>query len=192
MNRPTAYGNAADEQLVAWSAGGDRRAFDELVIRYGRYALRVAARLVRNTAIAEDVVQEAFVRCWAQVQQFDPHRARFTTWLYRIVFNLCIDQKRRRQPEPLPEHFDPVDPAAGAEEMMESNERDSVLAQALNELPVRQRAAMTLVYDEGLSGAEAARVLGLSAKAVERLLARARIYLRARLQSRQLSESERC
>jgi RNA polymerase sigma-70 factor, ECF subfamily len=192
MNRPPAYGTAADEELVAWSAGGDRRAFDELVIRYGRYALRVAARLVRDTVIAEDVVQEAFVRCWSQVQQFDSQRARFTTWLYRIVVNLCIDQKRRKQPEPLPEHFDPVDPAAGAEEMMESDERDSILAQALNDLPVRQRAAMTLVYDEGLSGTEAARALGLSAKAVERLLARARIYLRARLQSRQLSESERC
>jgi RNA polymerase sigma-70 factor (ECF subfamily) len=179
MNRLPAYGNAADEELVAWSAGGDRRAFDELVIRHGRYALRVAARLVRNTVIAEDLVQEAFVRCWSQVQQFDPHRARFTTWLYR-------------QPEPLPEHFDTVDPAAGAEEMMECDERGSVLAQALNDLPVRQRAAMTLVYDEGLSGAEAARALGLSAKAVERLLARARAYLRARLQSRQLPESERC
>jgi RNA polymerase sigma-70 factor, ECF subfamily len=192
MNRPPAYGNAADEELVAWSAGGDRRAFDELVIRHGRYALRVAVRLVRNTVIAEDLVQEAFVRCWSQVQQFDPHRARFTTWLYRIVVNLCIDEKRRRQPEPLPEQFDTVDPAAGAEEMMESDERGSVLAQALNDLPVRQRAAMTLVYDEGLSGAEAARALGLSAKAVERLLARARVYLRARLQSRQLPESERC
>lgn len=192
MNRPPAYGNAADEELVAWSAGGDRRAFDELVIRHGRYALRVAVRLVRNTVIAEDLVQEAFVRCWSQVQEFKPHRARFTTWLYRIVVNLCIDEKRRRQPEPLPEEFDTVDPAAGVEEMMESDERGSVLAQALNDLPVRQRAAMTLVYDEGLSGAEAARALGLSAKAVERLLARARVYLRARLQSRQLPESERC
>jgi RNA polymerase sigma-70 factor (ECF subfamily) len=76
--------------------------------------------------------------------------------------------------------------------MMESNERDTVLAQALEELPDRQRAALMLVYDEGLSGAEAARVLGSSAKAIERLLARARTYLRVRLLSRQQSESQRC
>jgi RNA polymerase sigma-70 factor, ECF subfamily len=66
---------------------------------------------------------------------------------------------------------------------VEANEQAIALARALRELPVRQRAAMTLVYDEGLSGAEAARVLGLSAKAVERLLSRARGYLRERLQA---------
>ena len=64
---------------------------------------------------------------------------------------------------------------------MEITERRIALRMALKDLPVRQRAAMTLVYQEGMSGAEAARVLGLSAKAVERLLARARICLRERL-----------
>jgi RNA polymerase sigma-70 factor (ECF subfamily) len=82
----------------------------------------------------------------------------------------------------MPEHFDPADPAAGVVEMMEVFERDATLAKELSKLPVRQRAAMTLVYDEGLSGVEAGRVMGLSAKAVERLLARARAYLRAVMQ----------
>jgi RNA polymerase sigma-70 factor (ECF subfamily) len=109
------------------------------------------------------------------------YRARFTTWLYRIVVNLCIDQRRRPKPEPLPDFFDPVDPAIGADEILERSERQAVLAEALRNLPVRQRAAITLVYDEGLSGVEAARILGLSAKAVERLLARGRASLRERL-----------
>jgi RNA polymerase sigma-70 factor (ECF subfamily) len=170
--------------LIRWSAEGDRRAFDEIVTRHGPFALRVAARLVADRSVAEDVAQEAMVRAWAQADRFDPQRATFTTWLYRIVTNLCIDQCRRRRPEPLPEHFDPIDTAAGAEEMLEVDERDVAIAQALRDLPARQRAAMTLVYDEGLSGADAARVLGLSAKAVERLLARARAFLRDRLQSR--------
>jgi RNA polymerase sigma-70 factor, ECF subfamily len=176
------YGSAADGELIAWSAGGDRRAFDEIVTRHGPFALRVARRLVRDPLLAEDLVQEAMVRAWSQARHFDPRRARFTTWLYRIVVNLGIDQRRRMRLEPLPEAFDPVDPAIGADERMEVDERHAALAAALEGLPGRQRAAMILVYDEGMSGVEAARVLGLSAKAVERLLARARAALRARLQ----------
>ena len=192
MDRSPGVEGVTDEHLVARSAGGDRTAFDELVVRHGPYALRVAARLLRDTALAEDVAQEAFVRCWSQIHRFDSRQARFTTWLYRIVVNLCIDNKRRREPEPLPADFDVMDAGATAEEMMESNERVTALAQALKDLPVRQRAALTLIYDEGLSGAEAARVLGSSVKAVERLLARARSYLRARLTSSHFAESDRC
>jgi len=190
MNRSPGLAEATDALLITWSAGGDRRAFDELVLRHGPYALRVAARLLRDRVRAEDVAQEAFVRCWSQIHRFDSRQARFTTWLYRIVVNLCIDTQRRREPEPLPANFDVIDAGAAVDEMMESNERIAILARALDELPVRQRAALTLVYDEGLSGAEAARVLGSSVKAVERLLARARMYLRATLLSRQLSESD--
>jgi RNA polymerase sigma-70 factor, ECF subfamily len=185
MNSPRAYADAPDEDLVSWSAGGDRRAFDAIVLRHGTFALRVASRLIRDRLVVEDVVQEAMLRAWSQASHFNPQRARFTTWLYRIVVNLCIDHHRRGHPEPMPENFDPVDPAAGAYERMEDDERQAALVEALKNLPVRQRAAMTLVYDEGLSGAAAACVLGLSTKAVERLLARARAYLRERLQTEQ-------
>jgi RNA polymerase sigma-70 factor, ECF subfamily len=183
MNKPRAYADAPDAELVAWSAGGDRRAFDEIVTRHGPFALRVALRLIPDPLVAEDAVQEAMVRAWSQAGRFDPGRARFTTWLYRIVVNLCIDQRRRVRPQPLPEDFDPPDPAAAADEVIAVDQRNAALAAALRDLPARQRAALTLVYNEGMSGAEAARVLGLSAKAVERLLARARAYLRQRLRA---------
>ena len=191
MASPKAYGEAPDATLVCWSASGDRRAFDEIVVRHGPFALRVASRLIPDKRAVEDVVQEAMVRAWSQASQFDAERARFTTWLYRIVVNLCIDHRRRLQPQSLPEDFDPADPALGAAELMEVSERDATLARELRKLPARQRAAMTLVYDEGLSGVEAARVLGLSAKAVERLLARARACLREVLQPH-LEETRRC
>jgi RNA polymerase sigma-70 factor (ECF subfamily) len=103
--------------------------------------------------------------------------------LYRIVVNLCIDQNRRRPLATLNEHFNLVDPSRCVDEVIELEERDNVLAHALNDLPVRQRAAVTLVYDEGLSASQAAREIGVSAKAVERLLSRARLQLRSRLQS---------
>jgi RNA polymerase sigma-70 factor (ECF subfamily) len=181
MDRVRAYADAADAALIAWSGDGDRRAFDEIVTRHGPFALRVAARLVPDPATAEDLAQESMVRAWAQARTFDPRRARLTTWLYRIVVNLCIDYRRQMRPEALPEGFDVVDPTSGADERMEENERRTALAGALSELPARQRAAIALVYDEGISGAEAARILGASAKAVERLLARARAQLRTRL-----------
>ncbi len=181
MNRARGYQDAPDTQLLSWSADGDRQAFDTIVMRHGGFALRIARRLVAEPAVAEDVVQEAMMRAWSQARHFDPDRASFTTWLYRIVVNRCIDQRRRIQPEPMPDDFDAVDPAAGAEETLAKAERHAALRAALETLPLRQRLAMTLVYDEGLSGAEAARVLGLSVKAVERHLARARAVLRERL-----------
>jgi RNA polymerase sigma-70 factor (ECF subfamily) len=181
VDRRRSYPDAGDAALIAWSAEGDRRAFDEIVTRHGPFALRVAARLVPEPAIAEDLVQEAMVRAWSQARVYDPRRARFTTWLYRIVVNLCIDYRRQTRPQALPETFDMPDPAAGADERMEAEQRRNALAAALQALPDRQRAAIALVYDEGVSGAEAARILGASAKAVERLLARARAQLRTHL-----------
>jgi len=168
-------------ELLAQSASGDRRAFDRIVARYGSLALRVAARIAPDRQAAEDIAQEAMIRVWHRAADFDARRARFTTWLYRIVVNLCIDLRRRPRPGPLPEHFDAPDPSAGAEERLEQEERRTALADAMDELTAGQRAALTLVYDEGLSGAEAADVLGVTVKAVERLLARARTQLRERL-----------
>ena len=181
MKRPRAYAEATDVDLVQWSAAGDRLAFDQIVVRHGAFALRVAKRIVANPSIAEEVVQEAMVRAWTQSKSFDAQRARFSTWLYRIVVNLCIDHSRRTQPEPIPDGFDVADPQMNADEMVEADERNAAIARVVNGLPGNQRAAMALVYNEGMSGAEAARVLGLTTKAIERLLARARAYLRERL-----------
>jgi RNA polymerase sigma-70 factor (ECF subfamily) len=178
-----AYEDSPDDELMIWSASGDTRAFDAIVARHGPFALRVARRLITDQSLAQDVVQEAMIRAWTQSRYFNAGRARFTTWLYRIVMNLCIDHRRRLRPAPTLEGFDAIDPAAGASDEMEAAELQIALAQALDELPGRQRVAMTLVYDECLSGAEAARILGVSVKAVERLLARARAQLRERLTS---------
>ena len=175
------YAGTDDDALAAWAAVGDRRAFDALVLRHGAFALRVATRLTRDATVAEDLAQEAFVRAWKAIDRFDPGRARLTTWLYRIVANLCRDHQRRARPEALPDGFDPADPAAGAEECLVASQQARAMAAALADLPDRQRTALALVYEEGLSGAEAAKALGVSAKAVERLLARGRQFLRIRL-----------
>jgi RNA polymerase sigma-70 factor (ECF subfamily) len=173
--------NAADSQLAALAQSGDRAAFDEIVRRHGSFALRVAMRLCRDRAAAEDAAQEAMLRVWNQIHRYDPEVAKFSTWLYRITVNLCIDQSRKWRGEALPEGYDATDPSPDGEATLAARETRQSLAQALRRLPPRQRAAMMLVYEEGLSGAEAAHVLGFSPKAVERLLARARDQLRKTL-----------
>lgn len=166
---------------MAWSAGGDKRAFDAVVVRHGPLALRVARRLVDDAVAAEDIVQEAMVRVWQQAARFDGSRGLLTTWLYRIVANLAIDHRRRRRPMSLPEDYEVADPAPGAEAVLARQEDDASLDAAMAALPPRHRMVMAMVYEEGLSGAETGRLLGLSAKAVERLLARARATLRSEI-----------
>lgn len=175
------YGSASDAELATWSAGGDSRAFDEIVVRHGPFVLRATQRMISDRGTAEDLAQEVMVKAWGQVGRFDPARARFSTWLYKIAVNHCLDHRRKNLPDQMPEDFDMADPAARIDEVMETEERDRAIALALDELPQQQKAAMTLVYDEGLSGAETARVMGVPAKTVERLLARAREQLRRRL-----------
>ena len=175
------YVEATDADLMAWAGRGDRRAFDQIVGRYAAYTLRVAARLLGDAGEAEDIAQEALSRAWESAPRFDPRRGRFTTWLYRIVANLCTDHFRRPRDAALPADFDAADPADGAYEVLEGEQLECGLSRALAELPVRQRAAIMLVYEENLSATDAAHALGTTVKAVERLLARAREHLRERM-----------
>jgi RNA polymerase sigma-70 factor (ECF subfamily) len=175
------YEVADDESLVAWSAEGDRSAFGALVGRRGGRAFRIAYRILQSRAAAEDVAQEAMLRVWERADRFDPGRAPFTTWLDRIVVNLAIDSKRLPVPEPLDRVLEMPDPGAGAEEHLVRKERWMLTWKALGELPPRQRAALVLTYQEGLSGAETVQIMGVTPKALERLLARGRALLRKRL-----------
>lgn len=104
----TALDRAYDLALAGRSAKGDHRAFAELVKRHERRARVVAHGIVRDTEDARDVVQDAFIRVWNRIADFDG-QASFSTWLYRIVYNLSIDVIRRRpkwQAVELSEHVD--------------------------------------------------------------------------------------
>ncbi|WP_243634360.1 sigma-70 family RNA polymerase sigma factor [Roseicella frigidaeris] len=172
---------ASDAELMAWAAAGDRAAFGVLVARHGDRTLRLALRVLGRTEEAEEVAQEAFLRAWQAAASFDPGRARFTTWLHRITLNLAIDRGRRRgrATEAGEEALALLaDPAPGPEAAAAAAEDHAALAGALARLPARQRAAIALAYEEGLSGAEAAAMLDVSERALEGLLRRARLMLR--------------
>ncbi|UFN47841.1 sigma-70 family RNA polymerase sigma factor [Roseomonas sp. OT10] len=173
---------APDATLLRWSAEGDRLAFDQLAVRHLPRLHAIALRITGRAAEAEEVAQEAMLRAWQQAARFDPDRAQVGTWLYRIAANLAIDRVRRAGAAPLDEVAEAVaDPQPGPEEVLATKQRDARLAAALAGLPARQRAAIALAYDQGMSGAEAAAALSVSTRALEGLLRRARQLLSARL-----------
>lgn len=185
VERPTGrMQDASDEELVALIGGGDRRAYHVLVERHGRRVLGLARRMMRNLAEAEDVSQEAFLRVWQKAGEWQPRGARFTTWLYRVVVNLCLDRRRKPTMAPIEAAGDPADTRPDAEQTLATVQRERQVASALQALPERQRAALVLSYYEGLSNLEAAGALELSVSALESLLVRARRALRQELESR--------
>jgi RNA polymerase sigma-70 factor (ECF subfamily) len=171
----------SDEALVDRVAAGDATAYRQLVDRHLARTLRLARRLTGNASDAEDVTQDAFLRLWQHGHRWQPGRARFTTWFYRIVVNLCIDRRRRPAFAPLEAAGDPADDRPDAETEIDRELAARAVAQALAGLPERQRAALVLSYYEGLSNAETAKILAISVGAVETLLVRARRNLRERL-----------
>jgi RNA polymerase sigma-70 factor (ECF subfamily) len=164
---------------MARVAKGDGRAFQTLARRHTAGALRLARRILGNDALAEEIVQDAFLKVWVYAPRWRPQAA-FHTWLYRVVVNLCLNARRRPADLALGAVAEPVDPN-DAGSALERRERDRLLAAAIDALPARQRAAIVLTYQEGLGNAEAASVLDTSVSGVETLLVRAKRALRATL-----------
>jgi RNA polymerase sigma-70 factor, ECF subfamily len=167
-----------DAELLRAIAGGDRMAFDRLSRRHLDRAHGVALRMTGSRADAQDVVQDVFLRLWLKPNAWRPGEAQFSTWLYRVVVNRCLDFQRRPKGTALDAIEEPRDPDGNAEQDMLEAERDQALDAAVAQLPERQRAAIALTYTAGLRNAEAAAALDVSVKAFEALLVRAKRELR--------------
>lgn len=174
--------DASDDELVARVAQGDEAACRRLIERHLARMVFLARRMLGNQADAEEVAQEVFLRVWTHASRWEPGRARFGTWLHRVATNLCLDRLRRRHgtedldaiPEPRSDEPDP-------EEQVARNDLARRVEAALQALPARQRAAVTLTHYQGFSNIEVADILEVSVEAVESLLSRARRQLRAAL-----------
>lgn len=167
--------------LMRRVAERDTQAYRELVGAYLPRIARFAERFLGNRAESEDVAQETFMKLWTHASTFTP-QARPSTWLYRITHNLCIDRLRKRRAET--ELGESTTSAADRPSGLFARKQTSEAVQAaLQELPERQRAALTLVHYEGMAADEAASVLEISVEALESLLARGRRSLRERLRA---------
>ena len=180
----------SDEALMVAVSARQPQAFRILMGRHMQRAVRVAQRVVRDSAEADDIGQEAFLRVWSHAASFDPDVARFTTWLYRIVLNLAFDRGRRRPLMPIEEAIEVRATDPEPVERLIADEERRALEQAMANLSERQRGAIALFHIEGLSGEESAKAMNLSAKAFESLLARARATLREHVQK--IQNTRRC
>jgi RNA polymerase sigma-70 factor (ECF subfamily) len=168
-----AYEDLSDHALMERVAGRERAALAVLVRRHQEKVIGLALRFLGRREAAEDICQDAFVRVFERAGSYQP-TAQFTTWLYRIVANLCWDHRRRARREPL--SLDSESSGANASEAsapVERRERQQRIRQAVAELPDRQRLALVLHRFQGLGHKEIAAATGWSTSAVESCLVRA-------------------
>ena len=171
---------ATDHDLMTRIGLQDVQAYRELVARHLAPSVRFAERMLASRADAEDIVQEAFFKVWQQASNWQP-RAKFSTWLYRIIYNACIDHKRKVIRFASVEMEELADSALSATDHIIQNEEARSVKVALATLPERQRAAIVLSYYGELANQEAADILGVGLHAFQQLLFRGRAALRAQL-----------
>ena len=172
----------SDAELLRRIADGERDAAQQLVDQHLGRILNYAYRLLGDSAEAEDVAQETFLRLWRTIDAWRAE-APLLHWLQRVAYNLCIDRLRRRQPGSLESVPEPLDPAEGPAATLHRAEIGEAVAEAIAQLPERQRVAVVMVHQEGLSNIETADIMGISVEAVESLLSRGRRALRELLQA---------
>jgi RNA polymerase sigma-70 factor (ECF subfamily) len=182
----------ADAELMLAVKDGDDVSFATLVTRYQSRVLGLAYRYIGDRGSAEDLAQEAFLRVYRARERYEP-RAKFSTWLYRIVVNLCLNEIRWRKGRPAvslavatetSSNLN-VDVSDGEEpepiQTMEKDELAGKLREIIGTLPDNQRIAILLNKYEGLSYQEVADSMELSVMAVKSLLTRARVKIKEKL-----------
>ncbi len=152
----------SDEAVVALTARSDEVALAELYDRYGRPAYGLALRVLRDEALAEDAVQDAFLAIWRGASRFIPEKAKASTWIMTLVHRRAVDlvrREERRRADPLPDTEPVSDGPSAADSAWLHLERERVQA-ALAQLPAAQREAIELAYYGGFTQSELAERLG--------------------------------
>ncbi len=170
-----------DEALLVLYANGDPSAARALTMRLTPRVFSHAFRMLGDRAEAEDVAQEALIRLWKIAPEWRQGEAKVTTWLYRVVANLCTDRLRKARGVALDAVAEPEDDARGPVESLQEKARMDALQGALNRLSDRQRQAVVLRHIEGLGNPEIAGIMEISVEAVESLTARGKRALAVEL-----------
>lgn len=182
--------NSGDEELVALAQRGDRRAFENLVERHQQKAYHIAFDFTRDREMAKDLSQDAFLKAFTNLKNFDG-RSGFYTWFYRILVNVCLDYKRRQKRAPADEFdetvmnqmepsHEPAKPRSQEQHVLAGQISKKVDA-ALAALPAKQRAAFILKNHQGLSIREIAAIMESAEGTVKVHLHRAVTALRQSL-----------
>ena len=173
MNAPLgSWRDAPDDAVLLAYANGDEEAARVLSLRLVPRVLAQATRMLADQAEAEDVAQEAMMKLWKIAADWRQGEAQVSTWLYRVVANLCTDRLRKRRDVSLDQIAEPTDPQMSATAQMQETSRLTALANALAQLPDRQAQAVSLRHLEGLTNPEIAQIMDISVRSVESLTAR--------------------
>lgn len=178
-------GGESDADLAARAVRGEDHAFTRLMRRHRPGLYSFVRRYLGETDAATDVVQESFVAAWKALGRYDSRRP-FGVWLRVIALNKCRDRGRRlavrrvvfgEKDADSPEAQRQADPAPDAEASLLETQRRAALGRAIASLPMQLKEPLLLTYFEDLSQQQAADLLGISAKAVETRVYRARLKL---------------
>ena len=173
MNAPLgSWRDAPDDAVLLAYANGDEEAARVLSLRLVPRVLAQATRMLADQAEADDVAQEAMMKLWKIAADWRQGEAQVSTWLYRVVANLCTDRLRKRRGVSLDQIAEPTDPQMSATSQMQETSRLTALANALAQLPDRQAQAVSLRHLEGLTNPEIAQIMDISVRSVESLTAR--------------------
>jgi RNA polymerase sigma-70 factor (ECF subfamily) len=181
----------SDEDLMARTAAGDEYAFEFIVQRHQASVSNLVYRFMGNRAEAKDLAQEVFVRVWQAAKSYKA-QAKFSTWIYRIAVNLCLNELKSSGRRKWISRFSGEeeqevgietlsDQSASAEDLLLAGERSRKISEALQSLPKNQRMALIMKKYDDLPYREIARILDCSVSAVESLLARAKENLYEKL-----------
>ena len=158
---PTSRSRSREEDREAIEAcqRGDRQAFDGLVGRYQRDVYRLCYRYVNNHHDASDLAQEVFLKAYRAIGRFRGDSA-FSTWLYRIAVNACLNFRATRKLPSEPLDYDVADGARGADARIEQDEMSRQVREAVGRLPEKQRATLILKIYQDLTHEEVAAIMG--------------------------------
>lgn len=178
----------SDAELVTLALGGRQDAYAELLGRHREAVFRLVRSTIGDASEALDITQEVFISSFAALSRFDRSRP-FAIWLKRIALNKCRDWARRRKVRsfftralPLDDAWTVYDDAAPPDVSLSDREELRRVSSAIGKLPSKLKEVLVLRTVDGLSQSEAAEVLGVSEKAVETRLYRARAKLRDSLE----------
>ncbi|MBN9672048.1 sigma-70 family RNA polymerase sigma factor [Roseibium aggregatum] len=168
----------SDDLLLELIASNREDAFQTLVERHVDRGYAVAYRILQNGSDAEDVVQDAFLQVWTRREMWQSGRAKFSTWLFRVVSNRCIDLLRKPRAETVDELPELEDGNCDQSRDLERREATEMLERAMMKLPDQQRIALVFSYNENMNNSEIAEIMDTTVSAVESLLKRGRQKLR--------------
>ena len=184
----------SSEDLMIRIADGDQNAFEILVNRHQTFILNLVYRFMGDRTQAKDLAQEVFLRVWQGAKGYRPD-AKFTTWIYRIAANLCLNELKsarrknwfsfRHTTEDTDNTLEETlpDKSPSAEDLLLTKERSRQISEALQTLPANQRMALVLKRYDDLPYEEIARIMDCSVSAVESLLVRAKKALQEKLKN---------